>query len=76
MAGMWYLSKDFLTRGNISLSIHKNEENTRTGPFQKSNSTILILFLSMINIKIFTTGGVLWEGVESFFFDSETKLFL
>ena len=28
MAGMWYLSKHFLSSANISLSIHKNEKKS------------------------------------------------
>ena len=39
MAGMWYLSKHFLSSANISVSICKNEKITRTVPFLKSNST-------------------------------------
>ena len=39
IAGMWYLSKHFLSSANISLSIHNNEKITRRLPLLKSNST-------------------------------------
>ena len=39
MAGMWYLSKHFLSSDNISLSIHKNPKITSTVPLLKLNYT-------------------------------------
>ena len=65
MAGMWYprrkkwwyLSKHFLSKANISLSIHKNVKITRTVPLLKSNSTY---FYSILK---FLQPGVGREGV-------------
>ena len=39
MAGMFYMSKHFLSSANISLFIHKSEKITRTVPLLKSNSS-------------------------------------
>ena len=43
MAGTWYLSKYFLSSANISLSIYKTEEITRTVALLKIKFNIILL---------------------------------
>ena len=84
MAGMWYPSKHFLSSANISLSIIRTvlrliirTENHKNSTPSKIKFHIIFIFFSIMDIKIFTTGGVRGGAVGGgkCFFDRATILF-
>ena len=57
MAGMWYLSKHFLSSDNRSLSIHKNEKNHKNSTHYKIKLNIIFVFFFLCWILKFLQPG-------------------